>query len=185
MMNCRPSYVLLSKYAANGEELWKRRYNSGAGVNDEVRGVAMDAAGNVFLTGTSKTVKIGWRGDFLWAVPYAGRAVVANADYVCVTGFSEVDWATAQLYNFNGGDAWVRTYNGAANRVDLSQTIAFTPQGDIVVAGAETLQPPPGGWACQTLIKYAQDGAERWRAQAPRHYGHYSNVEVRTLLRST
>src|SRR5688572_29397015 len=79
------------KYRPNGDQAWSARYTSANSGNDLLRAMAIDPNGSVIVTGTSDTVKFNAAGDFLWAVPLAGRAIVATATYVYVTGFSETD----------------------------------------------------------------------------------------------
>src|SRR5689334_11894085 len=48
---------LLIKYSPSGQQVWLTRYDSPTNGNDELRGMALGTNGNVFVTGTSKTVK--------------------------------------------------------------------------------------------------------------------------------
>lgn len=46
---------LVWKVSASGESLWTSRYNSPSGYQDVVGGMALDAEGNIYVTGTSYT----------------------------------------------------------------------------------------------------------------------------------
>src|SRR6266542_530464 len=96
------------KYAPNGTQLWAARYGSPGSANDQVRGMALDQDSNVYLTGTSVTVKYNSAGTLQWTAPYGGRALVADTNgYIYLTGFSETNFATAKLHA-SGTNIWTR-----------------------------------------------------------------------------
>jgi len=49
-------YAVL-KYSQSGTQLWARTYSSGLQANDQLWAMAVDSNGNVYVTGTSRTVK--------------------------------------------------------------------------------------------------------------------------------
>ena len=163
-------YVVI-KYRANGEEVWRQRYNAEAGSQDVLRDLAVDPAGSVFVTGTSKSVKYSADGVFRWAAPFAGRGVAAGTNFVYVTGFSETDFATVQLANndTDGRQGWVRMYdvlNGAGSPygiTNISEVVALTRSEELLVAGWEKYNSPRPGNAFFTVIKYATNGQEKWK----------------------
>jgi uncharacterized delta-60 repeat protein len=69
------------KYSPDGEELWVRRYNGPANGDDYVQAMALDAQGNVYLTGEScsnanseyATIKYNPEGELLWVMRYGGQ----------------------------------------------------------------------------------------------------------------
>lgn len=160
---------LVIKYNSNGDQLWTQRYDR-AGAQDTLRDLAVDEADNVFITGTSDTVKYSAAGNFIWKQPFGGRAIVANTNFVYVTGFSDVDFATAQFTNNNtdGGVGWVRKFNGPANDIDISAKICMASNGDVVVAGwityAFTTRNTPIDQFC--VIRYGVDGVQAWQTTA-------------------
>jgi hypothetical protein len=161
-------YVAI-KYNAQGEEIWKIRYDSGT--EDRLRDMTRDPAGNIFMTGTSATVKVSPDGNLVWAATSAGgRAVVVNANFVYVTGTSSTDFATVQLLNDNavGAQQWLKTYNGPRNDQDVSTQIVLTPQGEAIVAGWEFALRSKGnlGAIFLDVIKYSENGTQQWFGKA-------------------
>jgi hypothetical protein len=59
------SDYLVIKYGFDGAEKWVRRYGSAPGTEDSLRAMAIDPAGNIFVTGTSDTVKYDPQGNLV------------------------------------------------------------------------------------------------------------------------
>src|SRR5205823_14724723 len=82
------------KYAPNGAQLWAARYGSPGSGDDQIRGLVLDSDDNVYVTGTSSTIKYDRDGLPQWTLPYAGRALAVDTNLnTYVTGFSETDFA--------------------------------------------------------------------------------------------
>lgn len=128
----QPDYSI-AKYDENGCLCWLRRYDGPGGGDDFARAVAVDAEGNVYVTGTSQgidgnfdyaTIKYGNEGDRLWVKRYDGTGkgndlatviAVESLGNVYVTGasrgcVSELDYATVK-YDREGRQMWVKRYN--------------------------------------------------------------------------
>lgn len=113
-----------------GDTVWSRRYNGTGNGNDEIKGIKVDASGNVYLTGKSQgvsssdilTVKYNSSGNQLWAkrfngtgnlddIGYAlvldgsGNSYVAGSTYDSGSNFS---YGIAIKYNANGDTVWTR-----------------------------------------------------------------------------
>ena len=158
---------LTLKYSSHGSLLWARRYADPGITNDLVRKMALDETGNVYLTGTSKTVKYSAAGLQNYIAPYAGRDIAIDTNgNAYVTGFSEVDFATVKLDSM-GSNVWLRVYDiHGLNQSDRSDLIALDGTGGLYIAGMAT--------CCGTVpitraftiscIKYDIDGGFLWES---------------------
>jgi uncharacterized delta-60 repeat protein len=108
---------LIIKYLPNGDTAWVRKYDGPESQDDMVYDMALDASGNVYVTGASwgepqnwlyATVKYDSTGKQVWAAQYDGRqngddiphaVAVDQSNHVVVTGTS--DWGEgAGGYNY-------------------------------------------------------------------------------------
>ena len=76
---------------------WQARYNSPTNGRDFAEFIAMDGAGNVFVSG------------------------ISYESYESYT----YDWATVK-YDPNGNELWVRRYNGGANQNDWVNALVYS-----------------------------------------------------------
>jgi uncharacterized delta-60 repeat protein len=170
------------RIAATGEK-WVAKYNGPANGEDRAQAVAVDASGNVYVTGRSKgagtdfdyaTVKYSPGGQRLWVMRYNGPAngedwaqavAVDGSGNVYVTGRSkgagtDFDYATIK-YNTNGKQLWVQRYNGPVNGFDGAGSIAVDGSGNVCVTGASlgsSLQ-----YDCDyATLKYSPAGKQLW-----------------------
>jgi uncharacterized delta-60 repeat protein len=98
---------LTIKYNPTGKRLWMRRYKPPGGTNSWLAAMALDAEGNIYVTGRM--------------APKSRRSV----------------WdCTTIKYNPDGRRIWVRSYNGLGNGEDYANAIAVDGQGNIIVAGS-------------------------------------------------
>ena len=176
------------KYDSNGRELWTAVYNGPGNFNDSARAIALDALGNVYVTGYSyggeetredyATIKYSPSGHRIWVARYAGPssppysaydiatdiAVNASGD-VYVTGYSDggatlYDYATVK-YNSNGVKQWEARYNGVMDRYDYAQALNVDRFGSVYVTGySENL----GTRQDYVTVKYDSAGEELWIA---------------------
>jgi uncharacterized delta-60 repeat protein len=144
-----------AKYAAtNSALLWEHRYNGPFNGLDHADALALDAPGNVFVTGVSDggiyqhfyTAKYAAAdGALLWERRITngfgrGRAIAIDSNgNVAVTGFfadvGHVDYYTARYAGANGALLWEKRYNGPANQADEVRAIAIDGAGNVVVTG--------------------------------------------------
>jgi hypothetical protein len=110
-----------------GNELWVGRYNGPANKSDYARAIAVDSAGNVYVTGAS------------------------DSGYPSQGGTYE-DYATV-AYDSQGNELWVRRYNGPFNSADWCYGIALDSLGNVYVTGG-SIGTRPGFDFC--TIKYSQ-----------------------------
>ncbi|WP_375433976.1 SBBP repeat-containing protein [uncultured Hymenobacter sp.] len=163
------------KYSASGAKLWEARYDGPGDSFDTALSLVVDAAGNVYVTGTSNsdyaTVKYSPSGQELWVARYNGpgnsmddpkEVAVDAAGNVYVTGHSigtgtSYDYATIK-YTPNGSQLWVARYNGAGASNDQASALAVDATGNVYVTGASY------GRFDYLTVKYSASGQPLWEA---------------------
>ena len=136
------------RYNPNGDTAWVRRYNGTGNGNDEASAIAVDASGNVYVTGYSYsggtgagyvTIKYYPNGDTAWVRRYDGpgngwdQAYAIDVDgsgSVYVTG---LDYATIKYIQFLRGDA---DHDGIVNVSDVVYLISYLfKRGPVPIPG--------------------------------------------------
>jgi len=156
--------------------VWSATYTSAGTYNDVGTGLALDSAGNVFVTGykTSATsgkdyvtIKYSSGGTQRWVSTFDGginaddsaTAIVVNpidTNKIYVTGFSyngsTKDYWTLK-YDGAGNLKWNIGFNNTANTDDRATSIALDTLGNIIVAGQNKL-----AWNSHTytMVKYIE-----------------------------
>ncbi len=178
-------YVTIA-YGSDGVELWLTRYDGPAGYHDYAKGMALDSAGNMYVTGESwglgtledyATIMYDASGNEKWVARYDGpggrsdeaKAVALSGDgSVCVTGRSyggtdtDYDYATIR-YNSDGDELWVARYsNEPVLGNDHATAIAVGPDGSVYVTGHSWGDGTAEDFA---TVKYTPDGHEEWVAR--------------------
>jgi len=170
------------KYNSTGVLQWARTYNDSLGNGDDKAvAIAVDGAGNVFVTGVGAdfdgrsdfvTIKYDNLGAQQWRRRFEGpkdNGAVAtalaldNSGNVYVTGCvfnlnGVADIATVKYAN-NGIERWFRTYNGLGNAGDEATALAICPAGNVYVAGVST---GANGHRGYVTIKYNGGGTRLW-----------------------
>jgi uncharacterized delta-60 repeat protein len=174
--NDEPSSDLFTtKYNPNGDIQWESRYNSPTNGQESASDIAVDASGNVFVTGGSNgdyiTLKYNFNGLQQWVRTY-NNSLFNGSDYAVataldafgnlyVTGSSEgsntsYDYATIK-YNTSGVQQWVSRYNHTSNGVDKPIYIVADGSGNVYVAGISS-----DNMTDYATIKYNANGVQQW-----------------------
>jgi uncharacterized delta-60 repeat protein len=179
-------------------EEWVARYEGPGDVRDEANDIAIDAAGNIYVTGESgddpmyahsdyMTVKYDPDGNQLWASTYAGEAgypdvaseIAVDTDgNVYVTGTSRgsnyaYDIATVK-YDADGNELWVARYDGPAGEVDEPYDMVLDGDGSVYITGESE---GVGTETDYVTIKYDTDGNELWVARHDGPAGSYDGAK--------
>lgn len=179
------------KFGDDGDYLWVARYD-GPGHNlDYASAIAIDNAGNVYVTGWSRsssdygsedycTIKYNTNGVVQWIARYDGavntdcyyydyaNAISVDAQgNVYITGESwgndvlNGDYLTLK-YNSNGIMQWAKRYNGSSSKEDMASSLALDAGGNVYVTG-KSFQNNKG--FDMLTVKYNNAGAQQWTAR--------------------
>ena len=187
------------KYAASGEQLWEARYNGRANGDEIPKALALDTAGNVYVTGTAydsisgydyATVKYSPTGQELWSARYnsngdeeAAALAIDAAGNVVVTGnaiaanLRDYDYVTLK-YTTSGQQVWEARYAGIGNRV--VSAVALDSAGNVFVTGAAT-NATQNDYDYATLKYAAASGRQLWETRYTGNGSSNSN-EVATAM---
>lgn len=171
-------YVTI-KYDASGARQWVAQYNGGEDNDDRAVAMAIDASGNVYVTGTSygtgtaddyATVKYDHLGQEQWVARYNGpgntqdRAAALALDgegNVYVTGASGEgssnlsDYVTVK-YDSSGVQQWVGRYS---DWYDYATAMDVDARGNVYVTGYSF---HPGTFYDYATVKYNAMGVQQW-----------------------
>ncbi len=168
------------KYNSAGIEQWVERYNGTGNSIDSANSIALDASGNVYVTGTSvgsttyydyATIKYNSSGTEQWVARYNGNlyefASSMKADdsgNVYVTGKRTDDETFISYltikYNSAGEEQWTARY-GPGN-IAVTSSLALDGSGNVYVTGYS------GGFGINSnyaTIKYNSSGDSLWVAK--------------------
>jgi hypothetical protein len=167
------------------DTVWVRTYDGPEHLNDYAEAMAVDGSGNIYVAGETSdstlsfnylTVKYYPSGDTAWVRTYNGPGdgwdvvsgiAVDGFSNVYVTGNStdsttEYDYATVKYYP-NGDTAWVRRYDGPANRSDAAYAVTADDSGCVYVTGQVQDTITLSGYNSDyATIKYHPEGDTAW-----------------------
>lgn len=181
---------LTVKYNSAGIKQWEKAYNGTAGSDDRAYAIAVDALGNVYVTGGTAydnsivTIKYNSLGDSLWTRTYTGPTsghnwtfaksiFVDDSGYVYIAGTSEgltavhglrQDYTTIK-YSSDGTQQWIARYNGPGTDADVINSMTVDHSGNVYVTGfaGGGSTGSADSYADITTIKYNPLGDTLWK----------------------
>ncbi len=168
--------IITIKYNSSGLMSWLQKYNGPGDDVDRGAAIAVDDAGNVFITGVSKgdyvTIKYDSTGLLKWVQRFDGSTgmydyptdiAIDNSGNVYVTGLCSNgaffdDFATVK-YNSLGVLQWVQKYNSPGSNTDVARSIKVDVPGNIYVGGYSSGTVTGDNY---TVIKYSPLGDSLW-----------------------
>jgi uncharacterized delta-60 repeat protein len=181
--------LVIIKINSNGGTVWEKFYDGPDNNRDIGRAIAVDADGNVFVTGESYgagnydllTLAFDSTGTLIWDHRYDGPAngtdgataiAVDTSGNVYVTGYSDGDpnsvfrqddYITIK-YNSSGTVEWEMRYDGPGNYHDVAYSIAVDQNENVYVTGGSS---GVGGTTRYdyATVKYNSGGNEIWVAR--------------------
>jgi hypothetical protein len=173
------------KYNSAGVQQWSAVYNGPGNNDDNSYSIAVDNAGNVYITGGSRngttmdskdfaTIKYNSAGVQQWVVRYNGQmnredhgsSIAVMSGDVYVIGSEDVNYTLADLvtikYNSSGVQQWLVKFNGPANNFDYATKILPYNDSFIYVLGSSI---GIGTSADYVIIKYNTSGIQQWNSR--------------------
>ena len=185
--NAGPSgEYLITKFSADGNEVWIRRYAAPPGYFGSVRGIALDATGNIVVAGSANaangvskfiTFKYDPAGNFQWAAVddwegtsnFVTDMVVDPVGNVYLTGASWLGkhrFLTVK-YSPDGETLWVAARPPANGRSAIARDLAVDAEGNVIVTGDENWEWNEDEDIYEVLtVKYDAAGNEVWSARS-------------------
>jgi len=175
------------KYDNDGNQQWVKSYNGTGNSYDAAMGLAVDASGNVCVTGISTaqnglgdcvTIKYDTNGNEQWTKTYDGAAsgndygnsvTVDSSGNVYVIGSSAgaktgQDYLTIK-YDSSGQQLWASTYSSPGNNWDEGRSIGLDGSGNVYVTGVLAYSEGKASTDDWGTIKYDSAGVEQWVRQ--------------------
>ncbi|MBZ0201947.1 MAG: SBBP repeat-containing protein [Ignavibacteria bacterium] len=168
------------KYNPSGIKEWESIHASKGGLHDESKSIAIDNAGNVYVTGFGAhfvtdnsgqdwiTIKFNSKGEQLWIAAYDDGITDDRATVLTVDGNGNV-YVTGQCnspayhiktikYSSTGERLWIAKYDGAGISSDEPADIKVDPEGNVYITGHSYEANKDF-----LTIKYDKNGSELWK----------------------
>jgi len=180
------SEMLAIKIDISGSVAWTETH-SGSGVYANAKSIAVDDAGNVYITGDAWnstidycTVRFDANGNFLWdafqdgltysSTDIAQKVIVDSNGNVYVTGFSRISENQTDIltvkYDNNGNFQWNASYGNPDYTTNNAYFLDTDASGNLYVGGYNAYQVPyPGSGKDYCLLKYTPSGSLLWDRQ--------------------
>ncbi len=170
--------VMLLKFNSSGSLQWQKTWGGSSG--ESGFGVAVDASGNIYVTGEEKSfgfygdvflLKFNSTGSLLWQKTWGGNAestgwgvAVDSSGYVYLTGGTRIFGAGVNdilllKFDSSGGIQWQRTWGGSSD--DEGYGVAVDVSGNIYVTGKTYSF--GAGIADVLLLKFNSSGSLQWQ----------------------
>jgi uncharacterized delta-60 repeat protein len=169
------------KYTPAGDTLWTRAYNF-IGASDRANDIAVDASGNVYVTGRSDsdpsaiinydiaTIKYNANGILQWTARFDGAAKQSDYGTSITIGVSGRIYVSGRTNNGNDDDAitiaydpatgtslWSKIYDGMQGDDRASQMV-LDPNENVYISGRTS----NGNDFDFLTISYSASGVQRW-----------------------
>jgi hypothetical protein len=176
-----PNYddIVTIKYDPDGNVLWTRNYTY-TYYDEKAYDVAIDAAGNCYVTGYCSTffltVKYSSSGTELWSTRYHVGSESGYCGFkVCVSSTTGNVYATGYAkksivsgtediltikYNSSGAIQWTKLYNGAKDETDIGKSVAVDGSGNVYVTGYGGIT--SAYYGDYITIRYSDFGSQLW-----------------------
>jgi uncharacterized delta-60 repeat protein len=187
-------YLIYKLVLAQPVEDWSARYNGTGNEWDDSYSIALDGAGNIYVTGYTwgsgtyedyTTIKYNSTGTQQWVANYNGvgndndeaySIAVDGSGNVYVTGYSIGDGTGADYvtikYNSTGTQQWATAYNGPGNSTDIAYSLVIDGSGNVYVTGYSIGSGTSNDYA---TIKYNSSGTQQW---VTRYNGAGNGIDV-------
>jgi uncharacterized delta-60 repeat protein len=160
--------------------MWVRTMDGGAAGDDDIRSIAVESTGSVFVTGTLEglayrrcgSVKYDATGHPKWIASYdpnpgytqSGRTIQIGASggayVVAASKDSSGTWCYATVrYDSTGAQQWASRYSDSAHFSDYPYGAAVAPCGRIIVTGRSSRNSADSDLA---TVSYDSGGVEEW-----------------------